>query len=172
MKPIFISFASVLLLSLATAPAQAKDCTIGIYGVIHRVEFEPGGAQPLAVRITGEFVVPVPTSTCGYQAPREGYLYFRIRPGAERATLEDWNTLKAAAGTGRVVGFADYWEANPDDPQGNPHTSLEVTVHSVNESAPPDTYPTPNPKGVLDRPGATDPNFAKIAMELKLASAR
>jgi hypothetical protein len=171
MKPIFISFASLLLLLLTTAPAQAKNCTIGIYGVIHRVEFEPGGAQPLAVRITGQFVVPVPTSTCGYQAPQEGYLYFRIRPGAERATIEDWNRLKAAAGTGRIVGFADYWEANPDDPQGNPHTSLVVTVHSVNQSAPPATYPTPNRKGVVERADQTDPRFAKIAMELKLASA-
>src|SRR2546430_9639893 len=38
--------------------------------------------------------------------------------------------------------------SNPHDPQGNPHHSLEVTVHAEGESSPtPDVYPIP----LLDR---------------------
>ena len=170
MKPIFVSFASVLLLSLTTAPALAKDCTIGIYGIIHRVTFEPGNATPSAIRIAGEFVVPVPVSTCGYQAPQRGYLYFRIRPGMEQAMRAEWNRLKAVAGTGRVVGFADYWVPNASDPMGNPHTSLDVRVHSFNDHAPPGAYPLPNSRGVVERGDKADPAFSSIAQQLKTAS--
>ena len=170
MKPIFVSFASLLLLSLTTAPAHAKDCTIGIYAIVHRVTFEPDSTSPKVIRIAGEFVVPISTSTCGYQAPQRGYLYFRIRPGAERETRAEWNTLKTLAGTGRVVGFAYYWVPNPNDPEGNPHTSLEVKIHDSNDGASPSAYPLPNRRGVVERGDKADPRFSRIAQQLKTVS--
>ena len=170
MKPIFISFASVLPLSLATAPALAKNCTIGIYGIIDRVTFGPSNTSPKLVRIAGVFVVPIPLSSCGYKTPQRGYLYFRTRPGMEQATREEWNALKAAAGTGRVVGFADYWVPNPKDSMGNPHTSLNVRVHSFNDGGPPRVYPLPYMGGVVDHGDKANPDFSKIAEELKTAA--
>lgn len=88
----------------------------------------------------------------------------------DNATLEEWNTPKAVAGTGRVVGFADYWVPNPKDPMGNPHTSLKVRVHSFNDGVSPAVYPLSKPGGVVGRGDKTDPDFSKIAEELRTAS--
>ena len=172
MKPAFVSVAAVLLLSLAPTAVFAKNVSIGIYGVIDRVTFEPDGTSPNLVRISGVFVVPVPVSSGQYKTPQRGYLYFRIRPGMEQATRNDWNGLKSVAGTGQVVGFAQYWVPNPDDPYGNPHYSLEVTVHPDNDAASADVYPLPNLKGIVQRADKGDPNFDKIAAQLQNALRR
>jgi len=172
MKPAFVSVAAVLLLSLAPAAVFAKNVSIGIYGVIDRVTFEPDDTSPNLVRISGVFVVPVPVSSGHYKTPQRGYLYFRIRPGMEQATRNDWNGLKSVAGTGQVVGFAQYWVPNPDDPYGNPHHSLEVSVHSDREAASPEGYPLPNLKGIVGRGDKEDPDFDKIAAQLQKALGR
>ena len=109
MKAAFASVAAVLLLSLAPAAVFAKNVSIGIYAVIDQVTFEPDGASPNLVRISGVFVVPIPMSSGDYRTPQRGYLYFRIRPAMEQASRRDWNQLKSIAGTGQVVGFAQYW---------------------------------------------------------------
>src|SRR5580693_4212635 len=93
-KPAFASVAAVLLLSLAPAALFAKNVSVGIYAVIDQVTFEPDGASPNLVRISGVFVVPIPLSSGDYRTPQRGYLYFRIRPGMEQASRKDWNQLK------------------------------------------------------------------------------
>ena len=167
MKPAFVSVAAVLLLSLTPTAVFAKNVSIGIYGVIDRVTFEPDGTSPNLVRISGLFVVPIPMSSGQYKTPQRGYLYFRIRPGMEQATRNDWNGLKSVAGTGQVVGFAQYWVPNPDDPYGNPHYSLEVTVHPDNDATSTDVYPLPNLKGIVQHGDKEDPDFDKIAAQLQ-----
>jgi hypothetical protein len=149
MKPAFLSLAAILLFSLVPASVFAKNGSIGIYAVVDQVTFEPDGASPNLVRISGVFVVPIPMSSGDYRAPQRGYLYFRIPPEMEQATRKDWNELKSVAGTGQVVGFAQYWAPNPADPNGNPHHSLEVTVHADNDAGSPDAYPLPNVKGIM-----------------------
>jgi hypothetical protein len=113
-------------------------------------------------------------SSGNYQKPQRGYLYFRIAPGREQATRRDWNELKAAAGAGNVVAFGQYWVPNPDDPQGNPHHSLEVAVHVEGDSATPDVYPLPQTGGVtkvdaMVHDDNRDPDVAKIAAQLQEA---
>jgi hypothetical protein len=68
-------------------------------------------------------------SSGSFRSPERGYLYFRAVPGAEQAARKDWKQLKALAGSGEVAGFAFYWVPNPRDPGGNPHHSLEASVH-------------------------------------------
>ena len=172
MKSAFVSIAAALLLSLAPAAVFAKNVSIGIYGVIGRVTFEPDGTSPNLVRISGVFVVPISPSSGEYKTPQRGYLYFRIRPGMERATRKDWDELNNSTGTGQVVGFGQYWVPNPDDPYGNPHHSLEVTVHPDNEAASADVYPLPNLKGIVQHGDKGDPNFDKIAAQLQNALRR
>jgi hypothetical protein len=167
MKSACASVAAVLLLSLTPATVFAKHASIGIYGVIDRVTFEPDGTSPNLVRISGVFVVPVPMSSGHYGTPQPGYLYFRIRPGMERTTRKDWNELKSMAGTGQVVGFGQYWVPNPDDPYGNPHHSLEVIVHPDNDTASADVYPLPNLKGIVQHGDVGDPNFDRVAAQLR-----
>ncbi len=172
MKAALASVAAVLLLSLAPAAVFAKNVSIGIYAIIDQVTFEPDGASPNLVRISGVFVVPIPMSSGDYRTPQRGYLYFRIRAGMEQASRRDWNQLKSIAGTGQVVGFAQYWVPNPGDPSGNPHHSLEVTVHAERASASPDAYPLPNITGVVKHGDRGDPEFDKITAQLQKASRR
>ena len=172
MKSAYVSVAALLLFSLAPTSVFAKNVTIGIYGVIDQVTLEPDGVSPTLVRISGVFVVPVPVSSGDYRPPRRGYLYFQIRPGMEQATRKDWNELKSIAGTGQVIGFGQYWVPNPDDPSGNPHHSLEITVHADSDAAPPDIYPLPNLKGIVKHGDRGDPDFDKIAAQIQEALRR
>ena len=172
MKPAFASVAVVLLLSLVTAAVFAKSGTIGIYAVIDQVTFEPAGPSPNFIRISGVLVVPVPMSSGQYRSPQRGYLYFRIRPAMEQETRKDWYELKSIAGTGQVVGFAQYWVPNPSDSYGNPHRSLEITVRTDSDATPPDIYPLPNPKGIVKHGDRDDPDFDKIAAQLQKLSHR
>jgi hypothetical protein len=169
MRPAMTLVAAALLLSLISTSLVAKNATIGIYAVIDEVTFQPDGASPNSIRISGIFVIPEPMSSGMYKSPERGYLYFRIRPGMEEATRKDWNQLKSIAGTGQVVGFAQYWMPNPADPNGNPHRSLEIVVHRTSDDGPPDIYPLPNPKGLLKQGDKDDPHFDEIAAHLQTA---
>jgi hypothetical protein len=90
----------------------------------------------------------------------------------EQATRKDWNELKTVAGTGRAVGFAQYWVPNPNNPHGNPHHSLKVRVHADGEVALPEAYPLPHPKGIVKAADHDDRNFENIVAELQKASHR
>lgn len=174
MRPVLLFLAvSVILLSVSISSVLAKCATLGIYAIVDKVTFEPNGSDPNCIRIAGVFVVPFRMSSGGYQKPQRGYLYLKIAPGAEETTRRDWNELKAVAGSGKVVAFGYYWVPNPNDPQGNPHHSLEVTVHA--EGSPtPDVYPIPLPgvrkgEAIVHNPeiAQTDCNADKIVEQLQ-----
>jgi hypothetical protein len=149
-RALLLIAASALALLFPTASVIAKNASIGIYAIIDRVTFEPAAGPPNSVRVSGVFVVPVPMSSGNYRSPQKGYLYFRIAPGAEQETRRDWRELKTLAGSGKVVEFGQYWVPDPDDPQGNPHHSLEVTVHAEGELATPEVYAFPRLEGVTE----------------------
>ncbi len=176
MKPISLLVAAgALFLSLPPISVLAKNASIGIYAIVDQVTFEPDAGPPNCVRVSGIFVVPVPLSSGNYRSPQRGYIYFRIVPGTEQATRRDWSILKSFAGSGKVVGFGEYWVPNPNDPTGNPHTSLEVRVHADGDPAMPDDYPLPQPGGVVEVKAADqdhDPHSDKIAAQLRDASHR
>jgi hypothetical protein len=170
-RAFLLAAASTLVLLLPPTSVIAKNATIGIYAIVDRVTFEPGAGPPNSVRICGVFVVPVPASSGNYRTPQRGYLYFRIAPGTEQATRRDWSELKTLAGSGKVAGFGQYWVPNPDDPQGNPHHSLEVAVHAEGDVASPDVYPLPRLEGVTEvKVGdkGSDPRSDEIAAQLAL----
>ena len=172
MRPRSSLITALFFLALAATPAFAKNVSVGIYAVVDEVTFEPQGSAPNLVRISGVFVVPVPISSGLYRPPQRGYLYFRLRPGMEQAIRKDWSQLKAVAGTGQVVGFAQYWvwvPPNPNDRLSNMYHSLEARVRTEEDVAPPDEYPIPNAKGIVRHREPTDPDFDKIAAELKKA---
>jgi hypothetical protein len=180
MKPaLLLVAAAAFLLLLPSNSLIAKNVSTGVYAIVDHVTFEPEGDSPNFVRISGVFVVPVSLSSGSYRSPRRGYLYFRITPGTQAATRRDWSELKSFAGSGKVVGFGQYWVPNPNDPQGNPHHSLEVRVHAedggVESAAPPDFYPIPQRGGVMEVKGWDkdyDPDADKIAAQLREASHR
>ncbi|MGD0956978.1 MAG: hypothetical protein ABR953_09115 [Candidatus Acidiferrales bacterium] len=171
MKPALSLVAAMLLLALTPIAVIAKGSSIGIYAVIDQVTFDREGPSPNLIRISGVFVVPVPVSSGSYKAPQQGYLYFRIPLGAEQAVRTDWNKLKAVAGTGQVVGFAFYWVPDPSDPNGNPHHSLEVTVHANGGAASPEVYPLSHPKGIVKAGDESDFDN-RIGTQLQKVSGR
>jgi hypothetical protein len=170
MRPALILVVVVFLVSLTSTSVIAKNATIGIYAVIDAVTFEPDGPSPNFIRISGIFVVPVPISSGQYRSPQRGYLYFRIPPGMEQATRKDWNELKTLAGTGRAVGFGQYWVPIPNDPEGNGYQSLEVRVHTDGDAASPEVYPVPHPKGIVKAGDKEDFQFDNIVAQLQKAS--
>ncbi len=172
MRAALILVVVALLLSLTPTSVIAKNATIGIYAVIDEVTFEPDGPSPNFIRISGVFVVPVPISSGQYRSPQRGYLYFRIPPGMEQATRKDWNELKTLAGTGRAVGFGQYWVRIPNDPEGNGYQSLEVRVHTDGDAAAPEVYPLPHPKGIVKAGDKEDFQFDNIVAQLQKASRR
>jgi len=172
MRPALVLVIVALLLALISTSTIAKNATIGIYAVIDRVTLEPDGPSPNFIRISGVFVVPVPISSGQYLGPQRGYLYFRIPPGMEQAARKDWNELKTVAGTGRAVGFGQYWVSNPDDPQGNPHHSLEVRVQTDPDALSPEVYPFPHPKGIVKAGDKEDFQFDTIVARLQMAARR
>jgi hypothetical protein len=169
MKAAAIAASVCAALVLSATVALAKRGTIGIYGIIDKVAFEPDGKSPERIRISGVFVVPVPMSSGEYKAPQRGYLYFRVAPGMEQATRQEWSALKDLAGTGRPFGFGYCWVANPADPTGNPHHSLEVHVHREGDGdvVLPEVYPQPNAKRIVMTANEPDPDFDMIAAKLR-----
>jgi hypothetical protein len=166
MKSALLLVAAILLLSLSPTAVFAKGSSIGIYAVVDKVIFDKDGPSPNSIRISGVFVVPVPMSSGSYKDPQQGYLYFRIPSGAEQAARADWDKLKAAAGTGQVVGFAFYWVPDPSDTNGNPHHSLEVTLHASGDAASPEVYPLSHPKGIV-RAGDESDFDNRVAAQLQ-----
>ncbi len=90
----------------------------------------------------------------------------------EQATRKDWNELKTLAGTGRAVGFGQYWVRIPNDPEGNGYQSLEVRVHTDGDAAAPEVYPLPHPKGIVKAGDKEDFQFDNIVAQLQKASRR
>ena len=163
----------------------------GIYAIVDTVTFEPSEGVPERIRITGTFTIPLPVSSGLHMVPQRGSLYFSLTPEREVAIRKDWSDLAAAAGTGRVVGFAEYWvsrpmrvgdlpaEAGNPRPGGTMNSSLVVSVHKAGDQAGPEPYPLPHELGVItsfDRPADLTPRFGPrsviIIAELQDAARR
>ena len=164
MKSTFFWVITILLLWLTSKIVIAKGTGVGVYALIDQIALDQDDRLTTTVRISGIFMIPEWMSSGEYKTPQRGYLYFRIPSGNEQSARNELNQLKAFAGTGQVVGFALYWVPNPNDPRGNPHHSLEVRVRASGDTAEPDVYPIPYPKGIVT---AGDPNF-DVAIAAKL----
>jgi hypothetical protein len=140
-KSIVLLLTAGMLTAAMNTTGIAKNSGVGIYAIVDTVAFEPDKTSPERVRIDGVFVVPIRMSSGDYAPPKRGFLYFKTVPGREKAARRDWAALTSVAGTGEVIGFAYYWVPGPHDPGGNPHHSLEVTVHSNGSAASPADYP-------------------------------
>lgn len=160
------------VLTVSAIHVLAKGGSIGIYAIVDKVEFEPNEESPERVRIWGVFIVPVPMSSGQYRAPQRGYVYFRMVPGLERVAEQEWHELKAVAGTGQGIGFAQYWVPNSADPNGNPHHSLTVEVHDDGYAVSPEVYPLRHQRGIVWTGDGADPDFERIMAQLQRAARR
>jgi hypothetical protein len=154
----------VTVLSLAVAAATLDASTVvGIFAIVDRVEFEPDNVAPQRIRISGVFVVPVPVSSGLHKPPLRGTLCFTLPPGMVEAVLRDWFSLEASAGTGRVVGFGEYWVVTARNGWSTMNTSLSVDFESCQP------YPVPNGYGVVtafDTMEDANPRFGEPSMAI------
>lgn len=169
MKVICSFIAACAVFALSTSVAHAKRGTIGIFAIVESVEIQPQGEAPQRILIRGLFVVPEPMSSGNYQPPQRGYLYFKLPPGQQKLMMQEWRKLQALAGTGEVIGFAQYWQSVPDpaNPSGNTNQALIVSVNREGDEAVLDNYPEPNARGMKRSGDRYDPDFETIANQLR-----
>jgi len=73
------------------------------------------------------------------------------------------------AGSGHVVGFAQYCVLN----RNGSHQALEVQINPANEKATSaEIYPPPHLEGIVRVGDKGDPDFDKIAAQLRKVAAR
>jgi hypothetical protein len=146
-------FLAAALTSMVT-PSIAST-RVAVYAIVDDIAFEPSSFEPERVWISGVFATPTPISSGLHEAPRRGHLYFSLNTADPRATRREWEALQASAGTGRAVGFGQYWmpcsrsAASGFPASDTANCSFEVELHSDRTLAAPDPYPTPSSEGVV-----------------------
>jgi hypothetical protein len=110
--PKTLLWVAAVLLASVTVFASGS---IGLYGIVERVVFEPNAEAPERIQVFGAFAYVEGAGIQGLQvsAAKRGYLYFRIRsdiPGFTSqaqvdVTKKEWADLKAVAGTGQAIAF-------------------------------------------------------------------
>ena len=163
--------------ALVAAPVLAST-RVAVYAIVDGIDFEPSTFEPERAWISGVFVVPVPISSGLHQAPARGHLYLSLSPANAEATRRDWEALKANAGTGRVVGFGEYWmrcslvRSAPELPPDAEHAncSAEITVVETDRTrATAEPYPAPSSGGVVTTFDSGDdlcPRFGEPSVQI------
>jgi hypothetical protein len=168
-----------LAVGLASLTTQSLASTrVAVYAIVDSIEFEPSSFEPERAWISGVFVVPVPISSGLHAKPARGHLYLRLDAANAAATRADWESLRANAGTGRVVGFGEYWmscsqvrsapQLPPDAKDAN--CSAEITVVDTDRTrATPEPYPKPSSEGVVTAFDSGDdicPRFGEPSVQI------
>jgi len=177
----------ILVLALLLPSAALADASAGIFAILDEVRLEPSELEPDRVRLIGVFAVPQPISSGLHRPPVRGELYFGVNPGSPGQSRSDWEALRAAAGTGEVVAFAEYWMPGdrraleamlgrlPESAQpgasarSSINTSLVVTLHTSGTPVLPEPYPRPNARGVItsfDDEAQLCPRFGASSSEI------
>ena len=93
---------------------------LGIYGIVEKVVFEPNESAPERLQVWGAFMYVegdgATTRGLEVSSAKRGYLYFKLRSAYSgftteaqvKLTLNEWQDLKAVAGTGQPVGFGKW----------------------------------------------------------------
>jgi hypothetical protein len=168
-----------LAVGLASLVTQSHASTrVAVYAIVDAIDFEPSIFEPERAWISGVFVVPVPISSGLHAEPKRGHLYVSLSPANAESTRRDWEALKENAGTGRVVGFGEYWmrcslvRSAPQLPPNaeNANCSSEVTVVETDRTrASPEPYPKPSSEGVVtvfDNGDDVCPRFGQSSVEI------
>ena len=158
--------------ALVTTPVLAST-RVAVYAIVDRIDFEPSSFEPDRAWIEGVFVLPTPVSSGEHAVPERGHLYFSVNPADPDATRRDWEALRAAAGTGKAVGFGQYWmscsrRALPAA-AGDANCSFETTVQADRTRATPDPYPIPSDEGVVsvfDHADDVCPRFGRPSVQI------
>lgn len=162
--------------ALVAAPVLAST-RVAVYAIVDRIDLEPSSFEPDRAWISGVFVLPTPVSSGLHAVPVRGHLYFSLNPSDPDATRRDWETLRAVAGTGRPVGFGQYWMSCarsrapglPHAAAGDSNCSFETTVQTDRTRAAPDPYPIPSAESIVtvfDQGDDVCPRFGRPSVQI------
>jgi len=83
---------------------------VGIYAFVDKVVLEPSEGAPERIQIWGGFALAQGTGY-DYAPAVRGYMYFKLNPGKEDISRNEWNDFKSVAGTGQIVSFGGRYTA-------------------------------------------------------------
>ena len=95
---------AAMVLSLGTA--HASDL-VAVYALVDKVVLEPDADKPEQIQIWGVFATAKTTDRYLYEAPRCGYLYFKLPQEKKDVARNEWSDFKEIAGKRKVVGFGN-----------------------------------------------------------------
>ena len=127
MNSIVSSVIVLVALALSLGTAHASDW-VAVYALVDKVILEPDADNPEQIQIWGVFATAKPNDRNLYDAPRRGYLYFKLPQEKKNLARNEWSDFKGIAGKRKVVGF------------GNRYT-MKLTVRKADEKPKaPDVY--------------------------------
>ena len=142
----------VAALTLGATTTRASD-PIGVYALVDKVVFEPNEPNPERIQVWGAFAFAT-GSGYAYDAPKRGFLYYKLNPAKKEVCLKEWADFKSVAGAKQVVGF------------GNRYEEKGTLRKADDKPANPDKYPLGF--GVIQ---ARDKNYEPVRELLKLGNA-
>jgi hypothetical protein len=111
-----IRLAGAAALAAASVVAIHASGPIAVYARVDKVVIEPNpDAAHGTIQIWGVFSVAKPKNANDFQPASRGYLYYTLprMPGYRQVVLQEWNDLKAIAGTNQIVAFGSQWYGTP-----------------------------------------------------------
>jgi len=135
-----IRMVGAALLAAACAVAVDASGPIAVYARVDKVVIDPSpGAADGTIQIWGVFSVGNPQRLNDYRPASRGYLYYKLpaRADSRRLALQEWNDLKAVAGTDQIVAFGSQFAGSPtvrkgdDRPQSPDEYSLNFGIRKI-----------------------------------------
>ena len=143
-QSLFVRFVSlrafVMIVAVTGAVAVHASGPIAVYARVDKVVIEPNAdAAPGTVQIWGVFSVAKPKNANDFLPASRGYLYYALpsMPGYRQVALQEWNDLKAVAGTNQIVAFGSQLYGTPtvrkgdERPQSPDEYSLNFGIRKI-----------------------------------------
>jgi hypothetical protein len=142
----FTTLLCVAVFVALVVPAVRASDPNGIYAFVDRIVFEPNEAAPERIQVWGGFALAKIEDRNNYHDAERGYMYFKLRPGAEAVCRKEWADLKSVAGAKQIVAFGSRSselqpklrkpDAKVDNPDVYPKSWGGITKMRVRDYAP------------------------------------
>ena len=128
------------LLAAASVVAIHASGPVAVYARVDKVAIEPNpDAAHGTIQIWGVFSVAKAKNANDFLPASRGYLYYALpsMAGYRQVALQEWNDLKAVAGTNQIVAFGSQYYGTPtvrtadERPQSPDEYSLNFGIRKI-----------------------------------------
>jgi len=106
MKSIGNLAAALAVMAFGPGTAFASDL-VAVYALVDKVVLEPNRDKPEQIQVWGVFATAKPNERNTYEAPRRGYLFFKLPKKKEDLARNEWSDFNRVAAKRQVVGFGN-----------------------------------------------------------------